>query len=110
MPIFPSSAGWKVNDAEVDRQEGAVHLRADAGQARRQEQRDRADRDQVAVALEHVVVAKEDDRRGERGEAQEEERRLLDGEALLDPVEHHEPDRGEDRAEREEIRIGVAGA
>ena len=70
-------------------------------------QRDRAERDQVAVALEDVVVAKEDDRRGERGEAQEEERRLLDGQALLDPVEHHQADRREDRAEREEVRIRV---
>ncbi len=90
MPIFPSSAGWKESGPRSTARISAVHGRADPGQARRQEQCDRSERDQVAIALEHVVVAKEDDRRGERGEAEEEEGRLLDGQALLDPVEHHE--------------------
>jgi len=32
---------------------------------------------------------------------------LLDGEALLDPVEHHESDRREHGAQREEVWVGV---
>ena len=64
-------------------------------------------RDQVAVALEHVVVAQEDDRRRERAEAEQEDGRLLDREGLVDPVEHDEPDRRERRAQREQVRVGV---
>ena len=63
--------------AEVDLEVGAVHLRADARQPRRHQQQDPDGRDQVAVALEHVVVAQEEDRRREQGRPGDEDRRLL---------------------------------
>ena len=63
--------------------------------------------DQVAVALEHVVVANEEDRHREQGRAGDEDRRLLQGQAVVDPEQHHEADRREQRAEREQVRVGV---
>ena len=51
----------ELDRADLDRQERAVHLRADAGQPRHQEQRDARRGDQVAVALEHVVVVDQQD-------------------------------------------------
>ena len=73
--------GLERERAQVDCEEGAVDLRTDARNSRGQEQGDGAERDQVPVALEHVVVAQEDDRRGKSAEPDQEHRRLLDGEA-----------------------------
>ena len=32
---------------------------------------------------------------------------LLARERVVDPVDHHEPERGQQRAQREQVRVGV---
>ena len=92
---------------EVDAQVGAVHLGADPRQARRHQQQDPDRSDQVPVALQDVVVAKEQDRGRQHGRSADEDRRLLQGQLLVDPEQHHQSDRGQERAEREQVRVGM---
>ena len=66
-----------------------------------------ARRDQVAVALEHVVVADQEDRGAEEDEPDHEPLRLLARELGVDPVDEDEPDRRQQRGEREQVRVGV---
>ena len=77
------------------------------GDERRQQQQDPGGGDQVAVALEHVVVAQEEDRQAEQDQPEDEDRRLVEGELVVDPVDDHQPDRGQQRAEREQVRVRV---
>ena len=107
MAIFPNSAGWKEIGPEPDAEVGAVDLLADPGHARQQEQQQAAGRDRVAVALEHAEVAQEDDRRREQHEPDDEPLRLLARELLVDPVDDHQPEAGEHRDEREQVRVRV---
>ena len=93
--------------ADVDAEVGAVDLRADPGDARQEEQEQPAEHDQVAVALEHEVVLEEDDRRHEQDQPDDEPVGLIAGEGLVDPVEHHQPDGGQQRDEREQVGVGV---
>ena len=82
-----------------------------AGDERRQQQQDPDRRDQVAVALEHVVVAQEQDRQAEEARARATKTDAwFEGELVVDPVDDHEPDRGEQGAEREQVRVGVGQA
>ncbi len=96
--------------ADLDPEVGAVHLFADPRQARRQQQQDADRGDDVPVALEHVVVAQELDRQGEEDEAEDEPVGLVAGQAFVDPVEHHQAERGQHRHQREEVRVGVRQA
>jgi hypothetical protein len=97
--------GLKRDRAEVEGQIGAVDR---APQARQQQQQDAAERDDVAVALQHAVVAAQrDDRRGEEDQPDDEPLRLHARELLVEAVEHHEAEAGEDGDEREEVRVGV---
>ena len=100
----------ELDRAELDREEGAVDLRADARQARQHEQGDAAGRDQVAVALQHVVVADQQDRGAEEDEPDHEPLRLLARQLRVDPVDQHEPDRRQQGGEREQVRVGVGQA
>ena len=72
--------------------------------------REPGDDDQVPVALEHVVVVEEGDRQHEEDQADDEPVRLIAGQALVDPVEHHQPDRRQQRDEREQVGVGVGEA
>ena len=93
--------------ADADREVRAVGRAADAGQARRQEQQDPHDRDRVPVALERAVVAQEQDRRAEEREPDAEQRRLLPRQAGVDPVDLDQPEAGEQRHQRVQVRVGV---
>ena len=66
--------------------------------------------DRVAVALEHVVVAQELDRQGEEDEAEHEPVGLVAGQVLVDPVDHHQAEGGQQRDQREEVGVGVGKA
>ena len=77
------------------------------GQPRHHQQDQAAGDDQVPVALEDEVVLEQDDRRHEEEQADDEPVRLIAGEGLVDPVEHHQPDRREQGDEREQVRVGV---
>ena len=57
-------ARLELKPPDVHPEPRAVDGRADPGQARQEEQRDRADAEQVLVRLEHAVVAAEADQRG----------------------------------------------
>ena len=94
----------------LDPQVGAVDLLADAGQARRQQQRDPSGRDQVPVALQHLVVAQEVDRQREQQQPEHEPVRLVAGECVVDAVDDDQPEGGEQRHQREQVGIGVGQA
>ena len=93
--------------ADLDPEVGAVDLLADAGQARRQQQQQPDRGDRVAVALEHVVVAQELDRQREEDEAEHEPVGLVAGQVGVDPVDHHQAERGQQRDQREQVGVGV---
>ena len=63
--------------------------------------------DRVPVALEHLVVAQELDRQREEDEAEDEPVGLVAGQAFVDPVDHHQPERGQQRDQREQVGVGV---
>ena len=90
--------------ADLDRQVGAVGRRE---RARQQQQQDAADGDQVAVALEHAVVAQQHDRRGEQPQADDEPLRLQARQAVVDPVDLDQAEARQQRHEREQVRVGV---
>ncbi len=97
----------ELDRADLHRQVGAVHLLADPGQAGHHEQRDAHRRDRVAVALEHVVVAQEDDRGAEEGQPDHEPLRLLARQLWVDPVDLDEAERSQRRREREQVGVRV---
>ena len=107
MQSFANSVGWKRDRPDVDAEVGAVHLRADAGQPRQHQQPDPDRRDHVAVALERPHVAQQQDRRREQHDPGHEPARLLARERVVDPVDHHEPERRQQRDQREQVRVGV---
>ena len=92
---------------DLDRQERAVDLVADARQARHHQQRDPHRGDRVAVALEHVVVAQEDDRGAEGDQPDHEPLRLLARQLGVDAVDHHQPERRQRGRQREQVGVGV---
>ncbi len=99
--------GLEGQRAELHAEVGAVDALADPGHAREQQEQDPGHRDRVAVALEDAVVAQQDDRRREQDQPEHEPLRLLAGERLVDPVDHHQPEAGEHREQREQVRVGV---
>ena len=76
--------------SDLDPQVGAVDLGADAGQAREHQQPQADERDRVAVALEHAVVAYEQDHRGEGDQPDHEPLRLLARQRVVDAVDDDE--------------------
>src|SRR5260221_6151215 len=120
LTVLAQVAGEKDDDAdlrELGRLEGkrpdlhaevgAVDLLTDPGQPWRQQQQQPDHRDRIAVALEHVVVAQELDRQCEEDKAKHEPVRLIAGQALVDPVDHHQPEGGQQGNQGEEVGIGV---
>ena len=107
IPSFANSAGWNWIGPDLDGEERAADLLADAGQPRHQQQRDRGRGDRVAVALEHAVVADEQDRGAEEREPNHEPLRLLARQLGVDPVDHHHAHRREQGGEREHVGVGV---
>jgi hypothetical protein len=90
--------------ADPDGQVRAVRRRE---RPRQHEQEDPGERDRVAEALELAVVAEHDDHGGEGEQADDEPLRLLAGQLVVDPVDHHEPEAREQGHEREEVGVGV---
>ena len=91
----------------LDPQIGAVDLLADPRQAREHEQQQRHRDDHVAVLLELAVVAEGDDRHREQDQPEHEPLRLLAGVGGADPVDHHDPEAGQQRHQREHVGVGV---
>ena len=71
---------------------------------------DADDRDQVAVALEHLVVAQEDDRQRKQDQADHEPGRLVAREPLVEAEEHHDAECRQQRYEWEKEGVGVGQA
>ena len=61
----------------------------------------------VAVALEHLIVAQEVDRQCEEDQPEHEPVGLVARQAVIDPVDHHQAYRGQQRDQREQVGIGV---
>jgi hypothetical protein len=99
--------GLERDRADLDPQVGAVDLGADARHAREHQQPEPDEGDRVAIALEHAVVAYEQDHRHERNQAHDEPLRLLARQRVVDPVDDDEPEAREQRHQREEVRVGV---
>ena len=97
----------EVDRAEVDRRGRPRSPARRFREPRRQQQQDPGGRDQVAVALEQVVVAKQDDRRAEEASPRTKTDAWSKARLVLDPVDDDEPDRRQQGAEGEEIRVGV---
>ena len=111
IPILASSAGWKAIGPRLDAEVGAVHLGADQGQPRGQQQAEADQGDRVPVTLENRIVLEEVDHRGEEDQPDHEPVRLVAGQFVpglgIEPVEHDQADRGQQGHQREEVRIGV---
>ena len=97
----------ELDRAELDREERAVHLGADARQAGHHEQGDAGRRDHVAVALQHVVVAHHHDRAAEEEQPDHEPLRLLARQLGVDAVDEHQTDGGQQGGQREHVRVGL---
>ena len=99
--------GLELDRADLDGQEGAVHLGGQARNPRHQQQRDPGRGDRVAVALERVVVAQEHDGGAEGDQAEDEPLRLLARQLGVDAVDHDQPEGGKRRGEGEQVGVGV---
>ena len=75
--------------------------------SRQGQKEDRRQAEDVLVAVEQPVVAQEDDEECERGEPDDDPEPLAQGEVGVDPVDHRQPDCGQEAAEREEERVSV---
>ena len=92
---------------DPDTEVGAVDLRAQPRHPWQQQQQQRHRHDRVAVALELAVVPKRDDRDREQRQPQHEPLRLLAREGRIDPVDHHDPEAGQQRDQGEHVRVGM---
>ena len=91
--IFASSPGWNWNEPTCTQSRAPLTVVPMHGQARQEEQHDRADAEQVLVRLEHAVVAAEPDQRGaEEGDADHDPEALLEGVGRIEPVDLGQPD------------------
>ena len=104
---FANSAGWNWIGPTLIARNAPFTCSPMPGSARHHEQRDPDRGDRVAVALEHVVVADQHDRRAEQDEPDHEPLRLLARELRVDPVDQHQAHRRQQRREREQVRVGV---
>ena len=107
MQILASSVGWKLSGPSLTLEVGLVGRLADARQARQEQQGDARERDQVAIALQDLVVAQEDDRQRERHQSHHEPVRLVPRQPVVEAEQHHHAERGQQRHEREQEGIGV---
>ena len=100
--------GLKAQSAgHLDLEVGAVDLLPDPGQARQHEQHQGHHHDHIAVLLELAVVAEGDDRHREQHEPQHEPLGLLARVGGTDPVDHHDPEAGQERHQGEHVGVGV---
>ena len=93
IPSFANSAGWNWIGPTLIARKAPFTWAPMPGQSRQQQQPDARRRDRVAVALQHVVVADQEDRDAEEREADHEPLGLLARQLGVDPVDQHQPDR-----------------
>ena len=105
--IFPSSPGWNWSPPTVDPEPRSVDRLPDARRERQEEEHDREDAEDVLVALEHaVVVPQPEERRCEGADADHDPDSLPQRARRAEAVDLCQPDRGEQRGHRQEVRIG----
>ena len=99
---------------EADPQVGAVDLGADQRQPRGHQQGEADQGDRVPVPLEHRVVAEDLDHDREEDQPEHEPVGLVAGQLTtqfgVEPVEHDESEGGQQRHQREEVRVSVGQA
>ena len=92
----------------MDPEAGAVDRLAEDGQRGQEEERDRAEPEQVLVALERaVVVAQQQERRREGRDADHDPEALAERVGRVEPVDLRHADRGQQGGDREQVRVGV---
>ena len=100
--------GLELDAAEVHPEARAVDRLADHGQRREQEEADRGQPEQVLVALEPpVVVAQEQERHGEGGDADDDPEALAERVVRVQPVDLGHADRSQERGHRQQVRVGL---
>ncbi|MBG9885632.1 hypothetical protein ABE10_03330, partial [Bacillus toyonensis] len=111
-------AGLEGEDAaDGDPDVGVRPRRLETGDERQQEQQDPGQAGEVGEPVQHTVVAQQHDQRDRPGQRDGGPGELLGGErgpaAVLsrdvDPVDHRDPEPGEQRRDREDERIGGRG-
>src|SRR5581483_7774489 len=101
-------AGLHLDRADAHPQTRAVHRRADAREARQEEQCDGADPEQVLVVLEDPVVAAEaEEREREQPDSDHDPEALLELVVRAEPVDLGDADRGQERRHGQEVWIGI---
>ena len=100
-------AGLELEGADPHPEPRAVDRLADHRQCGQHHQRDRGDSEEVLVGLEHAVVAPErDQRQREEADAADDPEALAEGVVRVEPVDHGDADRREQRGERQQHRVG----
>src|SRR5581483_5987887 len=98
----------ELEPADVHPEPRAVHRLAEPRQERHEEQRDRAEPEEVLVVLEQAVVAAQTEQHErEDDDTDDDPRSLLQRIVRAEAVDLDQPDRGQQRRDREQIRIRV---
>ena len=106
--IFPSSPGWKRSGPRCTQSREPLMRSPMPGQQRHEEERNRAEAEQVLVVLEHAeVAAQPQQREREHGDADHDPRPLAERVLRAEPVDLGHADCGEQRRNRQHVRIGV---
>ena len=92
---------------DADAQVGTVGLVADPRQPGQDQQSQRDRHDHVSVLLELAVVPERHDRDREQDQAEHEPLSLLAGQRGIDPVDHHQPEAGQQGDQREHVRVRI---
>src|SRR4249919_1682068 len=101
-------ARLELDDAEVHPQPRAVHLLADSGNRREEQQPHGGDAEEVAVRLEDAVVVPEpDERRDERRDSDGDPDGLARPVLAVEAVDRSEPERRQDRGQRQQHAVRV---
>ncbi len=108
QPELSELGGLEGDPRKVNAQVGAVHLLAEVGHPRQQQQHQRGDHDEISVVLELAVVPQPEHGGGEQRQAQHEPLRLLSRQGgAVDAVDHHDAEAGQHGDQREDEGIGV---
>ena len=108
IAIFANSAGWNWIEPILTARNAPLTCCRSRAAAAVNRSASPASGDRVAVALERAVVAQE-----ARSSRQKSSRPNTNhcacsrASSLVDPVDHHQPERGEHGDEREQVRVGV---
>src|SRR5262245_7712290 len=101
-------AGLELDPTHVHPEARSVDLLADHRERGQEQEGDGGEPEQVLVALEApVVVPQEEERCGERGDADDDPEPLSECVVRVQPVDLRHADRGQERGHRQQVRVGL---